>query len=103
MTLFEVLTLNLRICFSRCRMLVPAIGSMAGASGEEKSQSLGFLPSRFANQENARTEIRVLLAQFVGSFEVRFRNDVGLQQAVPLEVGQGFEEDAGAMDHIEPR
>src|SRR5689334_637707 len=55
----------------------------------------------FTNQIDGRAEVGVLLAELEAALKVGRRDDVGLQQAVPLEVGQGLEEDARTVDDLE--
>ena len=55
----------------------------------------------FAHQEDARTQVRILLPKLVASFQILLGNDVRLHQAIPLKIGQCLEEYAGAVNHFE--
>src|SRR5438552_8975856 len=57
----------------------------------------------FAQQENARAQIRIPLAQLVAAFQIFLRDDVRLEQHIPLKIRQRLEEDSGSEDDLQSR
>src|ERR1035437_5180642 len=56
----------------------------------------------FAEQEDTGAQMRILLPELIAPFQVLFGDNVRLQQSIPLEVRQSFEEYPRTMNHVEP-
>src|SRR5579863_1557419 len=60
---------------------------------------LSLTSSSFAQQEDTRAEIWILLTQFETTLQILLRYNVGLKKLVPLEICQCFEKHARPMNN----
>src|SRR5450759_107195 len=61
-----------------------------------------FSVASFTHQKYTRTQIRVVLPKLVAPLQIFFGNNVCLQQSIPLEIRQRFEEDSRAVNYLQP-
>jgi hypothetical protein len=80
-------------CKWQFRNTVNSMGTFPLRCDTTRQQMIfSFLVASFTHQEDAGTQVGILLSQFVASLQVFFRDDIRLQQTIPLEVRQRFEE-----------